>query len=119
MKELIGILKAISEENRLRILLMLKNRPMCVCEINEVLKIALSTISNHLKLLKNAGLIEDEKDGRWIIYKLVRTNMYFKRLIEEIESQLKDDPTIVKDREFLSNITRESCALKLKKYHKK
>ena len=70
MNAFLNIFKALSDENRFRILLMLKQRPLCVCEMHEVLHIALSTISAHLKLMKNTGLIKDEKDGRWVIYRL-------------------------------------------------
>ena len=58
MKDMINIFKVLSDENRTRIILMLKTRPLCVCEIYEVLNIALSTISAHLKLIKNAGKME-------------------------------------------------------------
>ena len=67
MVDILHIFKALGDENRLRILLMLRQRPLCVCEIHEVLDIALSTLSAHLKHMKNTGLIEDEKDGRWVL----------------------------------------------------
>lgn len=64
----------------LRILLMLKTRPLCVCEMDEVLNIVLSTISLHLKLMKSIGLLEDEKEGRWVVYKLAKNNIFFDEL---------------------------------------
>jgi len=114
MKHYLNIFKALGDENRVRIVLMLMMRPLCVCEITEVLNIALSTISAHLKLLKNAGVIEDEKDGRWVIYKLVKDNEFFNDLLHLLEERLQNDEKVIRDRRIISHITREICALKLK-----
>ncbi len=114
MKDYLNIFKALSDENRLRILLMLKMRPLCVCEIYEVLNIALSTISAHLKLMKNIGLIEDEKEGRWVIYRLGKDNSFLHELLEALEKKLQNDQKILNDRIIISHTTREICALKLK-----
>lgn len=63
-------LKALSEPNRLRILKMLEQRPLCVCEITEVLQLATSTVSKHLSILRAADLIRAEQEGKWINYHL-------------------------------------------------
>lgn len=112
MKDLISIFKVLSDENRTRIILMLKIRPLCVCEIHEVLNIALSTISAHLKLMKNAGIIEDAKDGRWVIYDLARSRSFTEELIKSLENELRDDPVVKNDRAKISKITREICSSK-------
>jgi ArsR family transcriptional regulator len=109
----LNIFKALGDENRLRILLMLRQRPLCVCEMHEVLNIALSTLSAHLKLMKHTGLIMDEKDGRWVIYSLSQ-NTYLRELLETLEKQLGFDRTIERDRTIISQITRELCSSKLK-----
>ena len=109
----VTIYKALGDENRLRILLMLKERPLCVCEIHEVLDIALSTISAHLKLMKNTGLIEDEKDGRWVIYRLSE-NIYIQNLLANLQKELQSDQTFIHDRTKVSHITREVCASRVK-----
>jgi len=101
------------DENRLRILLMLKHRSLCVCEIHEVLHSALSTISAHLKLMKNLGLIQDEKDGRWVIYSLSH-NAFLFELLHRLEKELQSDSTVQSDRAVISTITREVCASKLR-----
>jgi ArsR family transcriptional regulator len=113
MNEYLHIFKALSDESRLRVLLMLRQRPLCVCEMHEVLDIALSTLSAHLRLMKNTGLIEDEKDGRWVIYRLAR-NKYLLELLETLEKELHADSTIMNDRVVVSRITREICASRLK-----
>ncbi|BAI81129.1 transcriptional regulator, AsrR family [Deferribacter desulfuricans SSM1] len=107
MKKTSEIFKSLGEINRLRIALLLSERPMCVCEINEVLHIALSTISAHLKHLKYAGIIVDEKEGRWITYRLSE-NPFIQKLIKDIKEELKDDEQFLSDKEKASNVTRET-----------
>ncbi len=74
MDSKVDVFKALGDSNRLRILNMLSVRNLCVCEINSVLNISMSTISSHLKILRNAGLVNSIKDGRWIIYSLNSDN---------------------------------------------
>ncbi|MCL4192600.1 MAG: helix-turn-helix domain-containing protein [Thermoguttaceae bacterium] len=54
----------------MRIVLALRGQPMCVCQIVELLQLANSTVSEHLTILKAAGLVTARKDGRWIYYRL-------------------------------------------------
>jgi DNA-binding transcriptional ArsR family regulator len=63
---LLSVAKALSDPGRVRILALLGNGPLCVCQITELLELAPSTVSKHLSILKQARLIETEKDGRWI-----------------------------------------------------
>ncbi len=64
------VFKALAEPNRIRILKMLEVRPLCVCEITDILGLATSTVSRHLAVLRQAGLITDRKEGRWVDYQL-------------------------------------------------
>ena len=66
------IFKALSDKSRLRILKMLQRKSLCVCEITEILKLETSTASKHLSILRDAGLIIDEKDKKWINYRINR-----------------------------------------------
>lgn len=68
IEEKAKLFKALSDPNRLRILKMLQSRKLCVCEITEVLELATSTVSEHLRVLKYAGFIMEEKDGKWVNY---------------------------------------------------
>ena len=115
MRDYLDILKALGDENRLRIVMMLKIRPLCVCEMHEVLNIALSTISAHLKLMRSIGILDDEKDGRWVIYRLLKEDTFLNRLLDVLEEELKDDQRIQNDRRMIFSITREICAAGLKK----
>ena len=111
MNTITTILKALSDENRLRIVLMLKIRPLCVCEISEALSIADSTLSAHLKNLRFAGLIDKKKDGRWIEYFLVN-NQVVLNIIDSIENNIKDKSAIKHDKTIVQKITKDICSIK-------
>ena len=70
MQHFVSIAKALADEGRLRVLVALADRELCVCEIIELLGLAPSTVSKHLSILRQAGIVEARKDGRWIYYRL-------------------------------------------------
>lgn len=70
MKEITNIFYCLSDKNRIRILMMLSRKSLCVCEITEILELSASTVSNHLSILKAAGFINDSKDGKWVNYSI-------------------------------------------------
>jgi DNA-binding transcriptional ArsR family regulator len=70
MFKFLTISKALADENRLRIIIALRGRELCVCQLIELLELAPSTVSRHLSILKTAHLIECRKKGRWIYSRL-------------------------------------------------
>src|ERR1044072_8134464 len=70
LKGAVTLFHALSDETRLEILDRLRNGEQCVCELTDVLKAAQSRLSFHLKVLKDAGLIRDRPEGRWMYYAL-------------------------------------------------
>jgi len=108
------IFKALSDKNRLRILKMLQKKPLCVCEITEVLQLATSTVSQHLSQLSDSGLIIGEKDGKWINYRLnlqpddnsVASALLYVQMI------LTNDETVKKDAELTLNVDRNKICCK-------
>jgi ArsR family transcriptional regulator len=107
MDQLIQIFKALSDKNRLRIVKMLEQKSMCVCEITEILQLANSTVSKHLSILKNAGLIVSQKEGRWINYKInPESDKYVNTLEDIMKDWINDDPVIVEDREKVYTVDR-------------
>ena len=66
----VSVIRALGDDNRLRILMALRHRPLCVCEITTLLGLAASTTSKHLFILRQARLIESIKNGRWVYYRL-------------------------------------------------
>ena len=70
MRTVSRCLKAAADQSRLRILGMLKRKTLCVCEIAEVLGLAQSTVSRHLRVLEDCGLVDRRKEGLWVEYSL-------------------------------------------------
>jgi ArsR family transcriptional regulator, arsenate/arsenite/antimonite-responsive transcriptional repressor len=70
MKDFLNITKALADENRLRILMALQGGEVCVCQITELMGLAMSTVSKHLSVLYQAGLVNARKEGRWMYYSL-------------------------------------------------
>jgi ArsR family transcriptional regulator len=97
------IFKALSDKNRLRILKILQKKSLCVCEITSILKLATSTVSQHLSILQQAGLIVGDKEKKWVNYKIntepqddaVSAALLF------VQLQMENDETIKKDRKSL------------------
>ena len=75
MREILGITKALADENRLRALYALQSGELCLCQIIELLQLAPSTVSKHIAILRQARLIEGRKEGRWIYYRLMGTDI--------------------------------------------
>lgn len=97
-------LKALGEENRFRIVMMLRQRPLCACEILQILNIAGATLSTHLKILRTAGVIIQEKQGRWIEYSLEKGAI--NDLIEYLYALIRDRENIDSDYQRLGQISR-------------
>lgn len=72
MRNLMAVLKALADENRVRILTALVPKELCVCQIVELLGLAPSTVSKHMAILKQARLVDSRKDGRWMFYCLAK-----------------------------------------------
>ena len=72
---MIDMLKAIAEENRFRIIKLLSEKELCVCEIEEILGISQNLVSHHLSVLKKAGLIDDCRCGKNNYYTLSKQSL--------------------------------------------
>lgn len=108
MNKTLTSLKAVSENIRVRILLLLKDREACVCELMSVFNMAQSKLSHHLIALRDAGFLEDEKRGKWNYYRLNSksldgTNM---ELLASLSRWLADDGVIKKDERSLRKVQK-------------
>ena len=73
MRPLVNLFKVLSDENRLKILFALGEKELCTCELSFYLKVTDATVSSHLKQLRQAGLVDYRKEGKWVIYFLTPT----------------------------------------------
>jgi ArsR family transcriptional regulator len=92
----IELFHALSDETRLEIIELLRKGERCVCELTDTLDAAQSRLSFHLRVLKDAGIVSDRKEGRWVHYELVP------EAFEEIE-------TLVAGMKPRALRTKESC----------
>ena len=109
MKEYLKVTKALSDGNRVKILKMLQHKTMCVCEMREALQLAQPTVSKHLKILEDAGLVSSSKDGLWVNYHLAdgRRSPYVANILGNLKHWLEDDQEIASLLERLPTIRRE------------
>jgi len=70
MTDMLHVFKSLSDRTRLRIVRLLLERDLCVCELMFILGMAQSRVSHQLRILRDAGLVEDIRDGQWIIYRV-------------------------------------------------
>lgn len=84
-KENAKVFKAFCDENRLMILEMLQSGEKCACKILEELNIVQSTLSHHMKILVDSGIVSARRDGKWTHYSLSETGtQYAKELLNEL-----------------------------------
>jgi ArsR family transcriptional regulator len=100
MKELLSVFKALSDETRLRIVKLLENGELCVCDIVAAVDMSQSRISFHLKILKDAGLVKDRRDGKWMHYRLNESDLFKRLLFLSIAERVKEEE-IAGDRQRL------------------
>lgn len=116
MKEILKITKALADENRIRILIALDKGELCVCQVTELLKLAPSTVSKHISILKNADLVDANKKGRWVIYSLSKNlKNNSKEILSWVKSKTKDSLKIIKDKDNLEKIKKIDLELICKK----
>jgi len=97
--------RALGHPARLRTVGMLRSGELCVCQITEVLKLAPSTVSAHLKELKQAGLVSERKDGRWIYFDLIDDEST-RSWSEAALSGLVHDPQIEADERLVAELRK-------------
>lgn len=95
---MVEILKALAEENRLRILSLVIDKEMCVCEIEASLNMTQSNASRHLAVLKQSGILFSEKKAQWQYYRVSDIfKQEHKELFQYLQIKLKLLPTYQKD----------------------
>lgn len=104
MKNTAQIFKALSDETRLRILALLFDGELCVCDVMEVLGLPQSTASRHLAYLKNAGWVVDRRQNRWMYYQINTGNKKLSQdLLAVLHQHLPLIEVIEQDRKRLEN----------------
>lgn len=107
-RDIRSLTKALADENRLRILLALRTGEICACQLTMLVGLAPSTISRHLAVLHQAGLVTQRKEGRWIYYTLPGRNapVAVREALEWVIKTLNRSTEARADRQRLAAIRR-------------
>ena len=105
MKDLLTVFKALSDETRLRILKLLEHGELCVCDIVAALDTIQPKVSFHLSALREAGLIKDRKQGKWIHYRIDDSEMFRRILLLSVMERIPAD-SVLKDRRRLTDFQK-------------
>ena len=110
MRTMVNITKALADESRLRVLMALGGGELCVCQIVAMLGLAPSTVSKHVYLLRQAGLVEARKDGRWVYYRLAGSgaDKAAREAVRWVQRHMADDPQIAQDARTLKAVLKMS-----------
>jgi len=118
MKGFLKVFKALSDATRLRLVLLLMERDLCVCELVFILKMEQSRISHQLRILRDADLVEDIRQGRWMIYRIPGdARGLLEAILEgELKSRIRGSSEIHEDSRRLivcikENIRAKTCAV--------
>ncbi len=93
MKHFIRVMKALSDPSRVRVLKLLQDGELCVCDIQTCLRLAQSTVSRHMKVLEDSGLVQRRRQGTWIMYSLLdqHESEYEAVMLSHLKTWLEDD----------------------------
>jgi len=108
MREFMNLTKALADANRVRMLLALREQELCACQITELFGLAPSTMSKHLSILCQAGLVGSRKNGRWVYYSLSgkKASVPVRRALEWVCDSLAEDERIAEDKKRLKQILK-------------
>ena len=106
------VFKSLSDRNRLRIMNMLCHKSLCVCEITYILQLSQSTVSGHLRVLKDAELVIDYKDKLWVDYKLNRETPWINEIVDMIKKQAENDSLMDNDVLMVNRVDRNQILCK-------
>ena len=107
MRDLSLFFAALADENRLRLLYLMKDGEICVCYLQGVLQTNQPKISRHLAYLKRAGLVEARRDGKWMHYRLQQLEIGLEKILSATLCRLEKELPIKKDAQRLKQI--ECC----------
>jgi ArsR family transcriptional regulator len=109
MKQFIRVMKALSDPNRVKVMKMLIEKELCVCEMTALLGLAQPTVSKHLKILEDAGLVESWKQGAWVNYRLAAgdDSPYAGAMLAHLREWLQEDEAIKDILAELPRVDRE------------
>lgn len=114
MFDFMTITRALTDENRIRILMALRDREMCVCQVTGFLDLSPSTTSKHLSILKQARLIKSTKRGKWVYYRLAddaSNSSMIRETLRWVAASVGDAPAVKEDASRIKAILAREQAM--------
>jgi ArsR family transcriptional regulator len=114
MQSFVRVMKALSDPNRVTLVKLLQVRSLCVCELRAALSISQPSVSKHLKILEEAGLVTSSKEGLYVNYRLAdgAANPYAATLLGSLRHWLDQDPKVADLKARVPHLDRERlCAM--------
>ncbi len=111
MENIVSFSRALADSTRWRIVRLVQDDALCVCEIADILKMPQSTVSSHVQIIRKAGLLESEKREKWSYFRISRD---YRKLIATLEKFFNEsDDAIIKTDEVRARqrlaVRAESC----------
>lgn len=97
MNKLVSVFKLLSDETRLRIIILLAQQELCVCQLNGILQVSQPKVSKNLARLRDMNLVTDERKERFVFYKLKTENDLLNSAVQNILEHIKDYPQLSLD----------------------
>lgn len=109
MQNVMAVAKAMGDETRLRVLMLLTPGELCLCQLIAVLGLSPSTISKHVSILSAAGLVTCRKEGRWHYYQLAGRGApaHVREALKWVHTHMSEQPEIVRDRKACCKIAKQ------------
>lgn len=114
MEQLVNIFKLLSDESRLRVIVLLSEDKLCVCEISGILELPQPKVSKALSKLRDLNLVDDERSDKYVYYELKKDNTSLTGIINDISRNLDAYPTLANDKRriFLkANFKNQCCSM--------
>jgi len=115
MQKLLQIFKALSDETRLRIMnLIIETGELCVCDLQRTLGLTQTKVSRHLAYLKHSGILQDRRQGGWMLYSLLDADDPAKKMLfKELRDLFQNEPILKKDLEKLRESISRGCCVSI------
>jgi DNA-binding transcriptional ArsR family regulator len=109
MREFLAVTNALADESRIRLLMSLNGRELCVCRLVEFIGLSDSTVSKHMSILRQAGLVDTRKKGRWVYYRLADddSSLLVQKALDFAREMLDNDKLIAQDAARIGEILRK------------
>lgn len=110
MREALRVFAALSDESRVRMVYALRHGELCVCQLIELMGLSPSTVSKHLSILRDAGLLDSRKEGRWVYYRMADKTLFpmIGKKAAPVFQSLEKSPAVMADDQQLKQILRMS-----------